>query len=45
MTKDDLYWPAFEVRNGEVAVPSDSGWGVEIDPDWLTGAETAESSV
>jgi L-alanine-DL-glutamate epimerase-like enolase superfamily enzyme len=34
-----LYAPALEVRDGKAAIPAGPGWGVEINPDWLAGAE------
>lgn len=34
-----LYAPALEVKDGRVAIPSQPGWGVTIDPDWLSSAD------
>jgi L-alanine-DL-glutamate epimerase-like enolase superfamily enzyme len=34
-----MYHPALEVVDGEVAVPADPGWGVEVDSGWLERAE------
>lgn len=36
---ENLFTPALTVRDGLVQVPSDPGWGVEINPDWLAAAE------
>ena len=35
----DLYRPALEVKDGEVAIPEGPGWGVTINPNWLASAE------
>ena len=35
----DLYHPALEVRDGQVAIPDGPGWGVTINADWLAKAE------
>jgi L-alanine-DL-glutamate epimerase-like enolase superfamily enzyme len=37
----DLYSPSLQVRDGEVAVPEGPGWGVTVNPAWLSGAERA----
>jgi len=29
----------FAIRDGRVTIPSEPGWGVEIDPDWLARAQ------
>lgn len=34
-----LFDPAPTVRNGVIDIPSGPGWGVEISPGWLAGAE------
>jgi len=34
----------YEVRDGEVSIPSSPGWGVEIDPQWLARASHRQSS-
>jgi L-alanine-DL-glutamate epimerase-like enolase superfamily enzyme len=36
---DDLFFPALEVRNGKVNIPDGPGWGVTINPEWLTRAQ------
>lgn len=36
---DGLYQPELKVIDGEVAVPDGPGWGVEINPEWIAGAE------
>jgi len=36
---ENLYSPALEVKNGQVDIPAGPGWGVEINPGWLAGAE------
>jgi L-alanine-DL-glutamate epimerase-like enolase superfamily enzyme len=35
----ELYEPALEVRDGDVAVPAGPGWGVTVNPRWLESAE------
>jgi L-alanine-DL-glutamate epimerase-like enolase superfamily enzyme len=35
----DLYHPALQVRDGRVAIPDGSGWGVTINPSWLAKAD------
>ncbi len=42
---DNLYYPALEVKDGQVAIPDGPGWGVEINPDWLAEAEYCASSL
>ena len=39
----DLYQPALEVRDGQVAVPDGPGWGVTINADWLAKAQRQET--
>ena len=34
-----LFRPALEARDGAVQIPDGPGWGVEIAPEWLEGAE------
>ncbi|MBL7200133.1 MAG: mandelate racemase/muconate lactonizing enzyme family protein [Anaerolineae bacterium] len=36
---DGLFTPALDVRDGCVDIPGGPGWGVEINPAWLAGAE------
>lgn len=36
---ENLYFPALEVKDGQVDIPAGPGWGVEINPGWLAGAE------
>ena len=36
---DGLFTPALDVRDGCVTIPRGPGWGVEINPAWLAGAE------
>lgn len=36
---DNLFTPALDVRDGQVAMPEGPGWGVQINPDWLAKAE------
>lgn len=40
---EGLYTPVLEVRDGLVTLPDGAGWGVEISPDWLAGANRKES--
>ncbi len=35
----ELFSPALVARDGKVRIPEGPGWGVEINPDWLAGAE------
>jgi L-alanine-DL-glutamate epimerase-like enolase superfamily enzyme len=35
----DLYHPALEIRDGQVAIPDGPGWGVTVNPKWLAKAE------
>jgi L-alanine-DL-glutamate epimerase-like enolase superfamily enzyme len=35
----ELYHPALEVRDGQVAIPAGPGWGVTINPAWLANAD------
>ncbi len=37
--------PPFDVADGHVTVPSEPGWGVEINPDWLESAEYQKSEL
>ena len=37
--------PPFDVVDGHVTVPSEPGWGVEINPDWLKSAEYQKSEL
>jgi len=36
---EGLLSPSLTVDDGEVAVPSGPGWGVEVDPEWFNRAE------
>lgn len=38
-----LFQPAIQVTDGKVPIPPGPGWGVEVDPDWLAGAERSVS--
>lgn len=40
-----LYEPFLEVRDGQIAVPSGPGWGVRVNPDWLSSASRSVSEV
>ncbi|SRR6266851_3462946 len=40
-----IFTPALDVTDGTVAIPDAPGWGVEINPRWLTGAEHASSAL
>lgn len=42
---DNLFEPGFKVVDGKVAIPDGPGWGVTINPDWLTKAEREVSEV
>jgi len=42
---EGIYQPALEVRNGEVQIPDQPGWGVEIDSRWLSSAQYQISEV
>ena len=37
--QDGLFTPPLEVRDGRVTAPEGPGWGVEIAPEWLAGAQ------
>jgi L-alanine-DL-glutamate epimerase-like enolase superfamily enzyme len=37
--QDGLFSPALLAREGKVAIPDGPGWGVEVNPAWLAGAE------
>ena len=41
----DLYTPALEVKEGQVMIPAEPGWGVTIDPDWLAKANHQQSEL
>ncbi len=36
---DEIFTPALVVRNGSIPFPQGPGWGVTINPDWLSSAE------
>jgi L-alanine-DL-glutamate epimerase-like enolase superfamily enzyme len=36
---EGLYTPLPLVRDGQVDIPSGPGWGVEINPEWLSAAQ------
>ena len=42
---EGIFSPALEARDGKVQIPEGPGWGVEINPDWLAGAEHAVSEI
>lgn len=42
---DDLFEPALEVEDGLVQIPQGPGWGVELNPDWLAGADRQVSEL
>ncbi len=35
--------PPFDVEDGQVTIPAEPGWGVEINPEWLASAEYQKS--
>ena len=37
--QDQIFTPGYRVENGEVALSSAPGWGIEINPDWLTASQ------
>lgn len=39
-----LFEPALEIRNGSIDIPPEPGWGVEVNPDWLSAASRQEST-
>ena len=43
--QEGMFVPALVARDGCVEIPAGPGWGVEIDPDWLRGAERIASAV
>jgi L-alanine-DL-glutamate epimerase-like enolase superfamily enzyme len=42
---DHLYTPALEVQDGRVQIPDAPGWGVTLNPDWLSKAEYHKSEL
>lgn len=43
--QEGLFAPALVVREGKVEIAAAPGWGVEINPDWLAGAEQRISTL
>jgi D-arabinose 1-dehydrogenase-like Zn-dependent alcohol dehydrogenase len=43
--QEGLFEPAIVVSGGKVPIPAGPGWGVEINPAWLAGAERAVSAL
>ncbi|MCW3094490.1 MAG: Mandelate racemase/muconate lactonizing enzyme C-terminal domain protein [Chthonomonadaceae bacterium] len=41
--REALYRPALKVRDGKVQIPDGPGWGVEIEPSWLSNADYRKS--
>jgi L-alanine-DL-glutamate epimerase-like enolase superfamily enzyme len=39
-----IYAPMLEVVDGEVALPTEPGWGIEIDPEFLRSATVMTSA-
>jgi L-alanine-DL-glutamate epimerase-like enolase superfamily enzyme len=37
--REGLYRPQLKVVDGKVRIPEGPGWGVEIEPNWLSGAD------
>jgi L-alanine-DL-glutamate epimerase-like enolase superfamily enzyme len=37
--QEGIFRPPLTVRDGKVAIPAAPGWGVEIEPSWLTNAD------
>jgi L-alanine-DL-glutamate epimerase-like enolase superfamily enzyme len=35
----------FKITDGEASIPSEPGWGIEINPEWLAKANRESSSV
>jgi L-alanine-DL-glutamate epimerase-like enolase superfamily enzyme len=35
----DLFTPALKIQDGCVAIPDGPGWGVTVNPEWLTRAD------
>ena len=42
---EGLFSPALQVKEGQVMIPDEPGWGVTINPDWLARAERQVSEV
>ncbi len=42
---DNLYTPALEVIDGRVQIPEAPGWGVTLNPDWLSKAAYQKSEL
>ena len=34
--QDNIYTPGFEIRNGNVQISDKPGWGIEINPEWIS---------
>jgi L-alanine-DL-glutamate epimerase-like enolase superfamily enzyme len=43
--QEGIFTPTLDVTDGRVAIPDAPGWGVEISPRWLAGAEHASSAL
>jgi L-alanine-DL-glutamate epimerase-like enolase superfamily enzyme len=41
----DLYDPPLAIDDGMLAAPTAPGWGVEVNPRWLAGAERRSTTV
>jgi L-alanine-DL-glutamate epimerase-like enolase superfamily enzyme len=33
--QENIFSPAFEIRDGNVLISDKPGWGIEIDPEWI----------
>jgi L-alanine-DL-glutamate epimerase-like enolase superfamily enzyme len=43
--QEGIFVPALVVRDGCVEIPAGPGWGVEVDQNWLRGAERFVSAL
>lgn len=41
----DLYQPFLNAKDGKVAIPSEPGWGVHINPNWLESSKYQKSDL
>jgi len=41
--QEDLFSPGFDVKDGQVRIPEEPGWGIVVNPDWLANAQYRKS--
>ena len=42
---EEAFFPALEIVDGAVPFPEGTGWGIEVNPDWLKGKTYQESKL